>query len=158
MLATANAVIIELAGEPKGKGRPRFRVIQARSGKAFASAYTDASTRSYETLLREAAQGVMGDRPLLEGPLTVTVEARFSVPQSWSNRKKASALAGTVRPTGRPDLDNIVKVLDALNAVVWRDDSQIVEGNFSKVYADRPSLRIAVVPAALPLLNEMRAA
>lgn len=140
-------VVIELAGEPRGKGRPRSRIIKAKSGHSFVGVYTDAKTRSYEALLRDAAAQAVGANPLIDGPLIVWVTAKFSVPQSWSRRKKADALSGVVRPTGRPDVDNTVKLLDALNGIVWRDDSQIVECFVSKHYSDRPSLRIKVETA-----------
>lgn len=130
-------LIIELSGDPKGKGRPRF---SRKSGVA----YTPAPTRNYEAALRLAAQAVMLSAVPVEGPLKVVVDAFFGVPRSWSIRKRESALLGLLRPTGRPDLDNIVKVLDALNGVVWRDDSQIVLAIVSKRYSDRPRLRIEV--------------
>ena len=57
-------VLVEYAGAPKGKGRPRF---SRRSG----TAYTPTATRSYEGGLQYAAQVAMGDRPPLLGPLRV---------------------------------------------------------------------------------------
>ena len=64
---------------------------------------------------------------------------------SWSKKKTASALAGIVRPTKRPDVDNYAKAaLDALNTVVFADDSQITELNVSKHYDQRPGLTITV--------------
>jgi Holliday junction resolvase RusA-like endonuclease len=68
------------------------------------------------------------------------------VPQSWSAKKRAAALAGAIRPAKRPDLDNIAKMLDALNEVVWRDDAQVVSGLIEKLYSDRPRLRVEVGP------------
>lgn len=130
-------VTLVLAGEPKGKGRPRF-------SKATGHAFTPEKTRSYEGALRYAAQEEMGSRLPLTGPLEVVVEARMPVPKSWSKTKRAAALAGRIRPTGKPDVDNIFKMLDALNFVVWQDDSQIVEGVASKSYHEQPSLTIKV--------------
>lgn len=131
------AVVIELAGEPKGKGRPRF----SRKG---GFAYTPQPTRNYEAALRYAGQVAMRGAAPIDGALRVDVLAAFPVPQSWSKIKQARAHAGTLRPTGRPDLDNVVKMLDALNGVVWRDDAQIVTATVQKRYSDRPRLRIEV--------------
>jgi len=136
-------VTIELYGQPRGKGRPRSR-ISARGGSFAVAVYTDPKTRSYEAMLRDAAQQAMGDRPLFDGPLSVFVAALFLVPQSWPAKKRNAALDGFVRPTGRPDCDNIIKTLDSMNGVVWRDDAQIVECKVVKEYADRPLLRILV--------------
>jgi len=137
-------ITITLPGEPRGKGRPRARIARSRAGAQFVTIYTDAATRSYESLLRDAAQQAMAGQPLCDGPLKVKVAAFFSVPQSWSRKKREQALRGIVRPTGRPDWDNLVKMLDALNGIVWRDDSQIVQGFVSKSYADKPGLLIEV--------------
>lgn len=129
-------IIIELAGEPKGKGRPRF----TRAGIA----YTPAKTRSYEGMLRLAAQVEMRSRPPLEGPLLLYVQAYVPIPGSWSSKRQRLAAAGSILPTTRPDFDNYLKTLDALNGVVWRDDAQIVEQRFAKRYSERPRLHIVV--------------
>lgn len=134
---TINSVVVELAGEPKGKGRPRF---SRKSGVA----YTPAPTRNYEAALRIAGQSAMAGAAPILGPLKVQVLAAFSVPASWSKKKQADAINGVVRPTGRPDLDNVVKMLDALNEVVWKDDAQIVNASIVKRYSDRPRLLIEV--------------
>ena len=58
----------------------------------------------------------MGDSPLMNGPLSLVLDVRCAIPTSWSKKKQAAALAGEVWPTGRPDLDNIVKLYaDAFN-------------------------------------------
>lgn len=134
-------VSIDLLGEPKGKGRPRF---VRKTGVA----YTPAATRSYEGCLKHEAAMVMGGAPPIDGPIVVSVTAFFSVPQSWSAKKKEAALAGKLSHTTRPDVDNIVKMLDALNGIVWLDDKQIASSFIFKKYAERPRLNIIV--ARLP--------
>jgi Holliday junction resolvase RusA-like endonuclease len=149
---TAGPVIIELAGEPRGKARLRFRVVAPKGGKAFATGYTPKDTLSYENALAGAAQLVMGDRALLEGPLRVRVVAAMPVAQSWPKKRQAAALSGIERPTKKPDADNILKMLDALNHVVWHDDAQIVDVHIEKFYSAKPSLRVEVYSIASGLL------
>jgi Holliday junction resolvase RusA-like endonuclease len=91
-----------------------------------------------------AAQDVMDGRSPIEGPLKVCVFASFPIPASWPKKRRAAALAGTARPTTKPDADNLLKILDALNQVVWRDDSQIVDGFVRKLYSETPELVITV--------------
>jgi Holliday junction resolvase RusA-like endonuclease len=134
-------LVIELLGEPKGKGRPRFA---RRTGHA----YTPQETASYEACLRHEAALAMAGRAPLEGPLLVQVAAHFEIPASWSAKKRAAALAGEIRPTKRPDWENVAKMLDALNEVVWRDDAQVVSGLIEKHYSDRPRLRVEVAVLA----------
>lgn len=134
-----NTISIELAGEPHGKQRPRFV-------RATGRAYTPADTAKYESHLRLAGQDAMAGRAPLDGPLRVLIEARFPVPQSWSRKKREAALRGEVFPTVKPDADNLVKMIDALNEVVWRDDKQVVAAAILKLYSDRPALLIKVAP------------
>lgn len=135
--ALADPIKITLPGEPRGKGRPRFG-----NGRT----YTPDATRRYEDALRKvASEEARGRRPM-EGPLSVSIEARMPIPTSWRIRAKEAARAGDVRPTGKPDADNLMKVIDALNGIVWRDDSQIVEARVVKIYSEKPALVIDVRP------------
>lgn len=131
---------IVLLGKPVAKGRPRFNRETGR-------AYTPAATAKYETMLRYAAEQVMGDRPPLEGPLRLHMSIVAPIPVSWPAKRRASALAGEIRPTGKPDLDNFMKVIDAANLVVWVDDSQIVDATLTKSYGEKPMMLIRVEAA-----------
>lgn len=139
-------IVITLPGPVRGKGRHRSRIAKARDGRTFIANYADAATRSYEGMLRTVAAAVMGGRPPIEGPVLVKLVAVFAVPASWSKRKRAEALAGLIRPTVKPDGDNILKCCDALNGIVWRDDAQVVSAAIRKVYGERPGLTIEVTP------------
>lgn len=130
---------IRLAGCPRGKGRPRFM-------RSTGHAFTPAPTRSYESALRYAAQEAMQGRPPLDGALAVVVYARMPVPASWSLKKRISAFTGMLRPTTKPDVDNVLKTVDSLNQVVWRDDKQVVDAHVIKSYSDTPELVIEVTP------------
>ena len=129
-------IIVTLEGEPKGKGRPRF----TKSGHA----YTPRATTVYEHLLRMRAKDAMNGRKPLTGPLTVTVGAFFPIAKSWTKAEKAAAIDGTKAHTSKPDIDNIAKTLDALNGVVWDDDSQITQLTALKRYSSSPALVVTV--------------
>lgn len=146
--AAPRTIVVTLAGEPRGKGRPRS--ARLRSGRTVT--YTPEGTRNYEAALRLAAQEAMQGQRLLEGALSVTIVAHRSVPQ-WSDKRTALALAGAIRPVTRPDIDNITKTLDALEGVVFRNDSQIVESRVSKVYSATPRLEITVEELQAPTLE-----
>ena len=140
----ADPVVINFAGPPVAKGRPRFTSIGGRP-----IAYTPTKTRKYESALQYAAQQAMDGRPLLVGALSMSVVVSLPVPQSWSGKKQKQALAGEIMPTKRPDLGNYVKAAeDALNGVVFLDDSQVTFQTASKIYAEKPGLRIEVASYA----------
>lgn len=123
---------IELAGVPVGKGRPRFV-------KATGRAFTPEKTVRFEDRLSIAAQIAMAGRAPLDGPLEVEIEIRMPVPLSKPKRWREAALAGTIRPTKKPDWDNFAKTVDALNMIVWVDDAQIVDGRVRKIYHEAPA-------------------
>ena len=120
---------------PVAKGRPRM----TRQGRA----YTPAKTREAEGKII-AYFLTLGVTPKI-GPLDVSIFAIMPIPESWSKAKQANALAGLISPTGKPDLDNICKlVLDAANGVLWTDDSQIVKLDLCKAYGGKPGYILSV--------------
>jgi Holliday junction resolvase RusA-like endonuclease len=137
-------VRIDLAGPPRGKGRGR--AVATPQG---ARVYTDAKTRGYESALRYAAQKAMNGRAPIEGPVRLTMTVFFGIPESWPKRKRAQALAGTLWPTVKPDADNSLKLTDALNAIAFRDDKQVVIASVFKCYSERPGLTIEVETVGL---------
>ena len=135
-------IIFTIPGNPVGKGRPR---VSRRGG--FARMYTPEKTASYESLVAMAGAEAMAMRPLLDGAVAVTLDIRVPVPASWSKKKQAAALAGTVLPTTKPDIDNVEKaIFDGLNGVTWKDDVQVVSVNKRKRYSDTPGVEVLVVP------------
>jgi Holliday junction resolvase RusA-like endonuclease len=69
------------------------------------------------------------------------------VAQSWSKKKSAAALAGTVMPTKKPDADNVLKAIcDGINGIVFRDDVQVVNVSLSKRFSETPGVQVRVVP------------
>lgn len=141
---------IVLAGEPVGKGRHRSKLMSkiGDTGKAqtFIMNYPAPKTARFEDRLAWAAQVAMVGKKLLEGPLEVALTAYVSIPASKSAKWKAEALAGRILPTKKPDWDNFAKCSDALNKVVWIDDSQVVTAFVCKRYSDQPRMEIIVSP------------
>ena len=117
-------ITFRVPGVPRGKKRPRF----ARRGN-FVTTYQPEEDKKRESLIRACYLKAAGDIGPYDGPVAITIEALFTVPASWSQKKKACP--GPM--TSKPDLDNIVKsVLDALNKVAYLDDAQIVKQSSSK--------------------------
>ena len=65
--------------------------------------------------------------------------------KSFSKKKTALALAGELRPTSKPDLDNYAKILaDGLNEIIYKDDAQIIEIIVEKFYGDPPRAEVTL--------------
>lgn len=133
-------VLVQLPGEPRGKGRPNVFVLRGRIVQR-----PHPATFEYESLIRGAARNAMRGRAPFLGAIDLTIEAMFSVPDSWPKYRRREALAGVLPHTNKPDTDNIVKAaLDAMNKIVWNDDSQVVRIIASKHYGPTPGLMVAV--------------
>ena len=128
-------------GEPKGKGRPRF----SRVGN-YTKTYTPADTASYENLvkveyLRQCNNARFEDGTMLD----LRVIAYYGIPKSASKKKRRQMLDKGIRPTKKPDMDNIIKIIaDSLNNIAYRDDAQIVDTQVRKFYSERPRVEITI--------------
>ena len=69
----------------------------------------------------------------------------FPIPKSTRKKDVPAMRTGEIRPTKRPDLDNILKaVSDALNGIAYKDDSQIVAAVIQKFYSDKPRAEVEI--------------
>lgn len=101
--------------------------------------YTNTDVKSYANWVRLCFQKMYpGHLPsvFLEKPLSIKITAHFEIPKSYSKKKQELCLSGQVRPTVKPDTDNISKnIKDALNAIAYPDDKQVVCELVQKFYA-----------------------
>lgn len=119
---------------PVGKARPRFSHMTG-------VCYTPAPTRKAEAMIQSIANAKK--LPKLDGPIAFRVVFNIPIPKSWPGWKKDAALLEQVLPTGKPDLDNLCKLLfDALQGICFNNDSQLVYGNCRKRYSDSPGITL----------------
>lgn len=129
-----------IPGEPQGKARART-VKNKFSGKTMS--FTPDKTVNYENFIKQIF--MMRGHKKLEGELKMKVRAFFSIPKSTSHKKAALMECGGIRPTKKPDADNILKIIaDALNKIAYDDDSQIVSATIEKYYSDKPRVEVLI--------------
>lgn len=128
-----------ILGEPKGKGRPRFNT---HTGHAI----TPKDTVNYETLAHmEYMKQCENFRFPEDAMLDMRIKAFYSIPKSKSKKVKESMRKHIVRPTKKPDMDNVIKIIaDALNQVAYRDDTQIVDCQCRKFYSEEPRVEVSI--------------
>ena len=125
----ADALVFTIPGEPQGKARPRFTMVGGH-----ARTYTPAKTVGYERMVAVLAREA-GVLPC-EGPVTLSIAAHFLLPQSASKKRQAEMMK--LRPTKKPDIDNVAKaILDGLLSIAYGDDAQVVGLYVSKHWTDR---------------------
>ncbi len=132
-------VVFTVPGEPVGKGRPRFVRQTGRT-------YTPEKTANYENLVKLAYGAAAGGWMFPESAqLAIMIKAYYAIPTSKSKRMQNDMELGIIRPTKKPDMDNILKVVaDSLNHIAYKDDSQIVYAEVSKEYAKVPHVDVHI--------------
>lgn len=129
-----------------GRVQPQQRAGCDTRGK-YPKFYEQKESKNYRTEIKNAAfVAVNGKWPVLADALNLEVKEFRKIPESWSAKKQKQAADGAIRPTSRPDLKNIIWIVeDALNALMYKDDSQIVSYNGSgKFYGDIPRIEITI--------------
>lgn len=122
---------------PMAQPRPKF----ARIGNHVRT-YDPAKAGRYKQDIR--AQVISKPHEMMEGPITLICEFHMMRPKSHYNKKGLKKDA-PVWHTNKPDLDNMIKaVKDALNGIIWHDDSQVCNMLAQKQYRDVPGIRITL--------------
>ena len=130
----------KIPGKVQAKQRPRF----SKSGIV----YTPKETRVYENFVRACYSDYANQYKWepYDGQLRAEVEVFIQVPKSDSKLKKQAKIIGEIRPTIKPDCDNLAKsILDSLNGLAYQDDRQIIELSVKKFYAERSEVRVKLM-------------
>lgn len=122
-------VTVTVPGDPVPKARAR--VVNGR-------AFTPAKTVTGENQVQAAWVAATGGRRAPhDGPVVLHLDFHFTIPASWSKKRRQAVSDGSVPHRSRPDLDNLAKlVMDGLNGLAWTDDAQIAHLTATKRYAD----------------------
>jgi len=135
---------------PTAKGRPRVGKI-GNLARMFTPATTQKAEQEFVALAAPYAPTTPLDMPLR---VTLVFTLRSPAMPRW---KQQARDMGLVHPEGRPDVDNLAKlVLDALNRSgrFWRDDSRVVELRATKRYGDHVGTEVLI--EALPCVDSAK--
>ena len=128
----------EVPGKITGKARPRVNTMTGR-------AYTPGNTKDYEMLIKQYFKIKYPKFETLEGRIHVKIIAYFEPPKQTSKKQVELMLKNSISPTKKPDIDNVIKiVLDALNKMAFRDDSQITKIEIEKRYSEEEKIYVLV--------------
>lgn len=137
------AICFTIPGKPQGKARARTFYNPKTKGM---SSVTPEKTVLYENLVATCYMQQAGDESFADDDcLRVRIQAYFEPAKSISKVKRKGMLEGVILPSKKPDIDNIVKaVLDALNGVAYRDDTQVTELHVRKQYGEKPRVEVCI--------------
>lgn len=128
---------------PYGKGR-------ARGSRLHARPYTPAKTVKYEKLVKDECNDAMRRQgvEMFTGSVRVDITARLIPAKATSRKKLALMMSGEIRPTRKPDADNIAKaVCDALNKVAYPDDAYVATLHVERFYDTHEGVDVAIYPS-----------
>ena len=136
--------LFEVPGVPMAWKRARATV---RFGHA--SMFEDKRQSSYKADIRSYLKKQCGQVVALPCPFTLVVNFEFPLlkgdynGKGEPNKHGKAKLSGEEKRCKKPDLDNLVKmVMDALNGVVWLDDSQVHQLIVGKGYSSEPKTTV----------------
>ena len=125
--------------EPVAQGRPR---ASTRGG--FVKMYDPPKSREYKKQVKLILEQHKPSKPL-ETPLRVKMTFNRQYLKSFTKKQLKQAEDGFLMPVSRPDLDNYAKaMLDAMNGIIYKDDSQIVSLTLEKKYASESFTEIEI--------------
>src|SRR5690625_2830996 len=128
-----------IPGKPVAQGRPRA----ARRGNKIMM-YDPKPSKDYKEYVAKIAKEYAPEEPT-EAALGVQMKIYREIPKSTTKKDRKLINEGLKRPVVRPDTDNYTKaILDALNGIIYKDDSQIVDLKASKYYSDDPRVEIKI--------------
>lgn len=137
-------------GLPFGKQRPKVTVRKFTGSdgkeKKFAKAYTPEKTVNYENLVKMAYQEKAKGKKFKDGDmLDVRIIAYYNIPPSTSKKRRTMMLEHKIRPTKKPDWDNIGKIVcDSLNNIAYHDDNQVVDAQVRKFFSENPRVEVTI--------------
>lgn len=129
---------LEILGKPHTKQSVRSKIIH-KAGKSRVMHYKDSKVKAEEKSIKVqiSSQLPFGFEPM-SNPISLDVTFIFELPKSTKKElKEAVEKGGNIYfRDKKPDLvDNLMKGLcDAMNNVVYDDDSRIVEVSSRKIY------------------------
>lgn len=130
---------------PIPKQGDRTRQVNMKSGKSFIGHYQPKKITNEKDALILLAQEYRPEHIWTE-PIEVQVTFFFPWTKSITKKRKLSwSESGLDYKSTKPDLDNLEKMLfDALEGVIYQNDSQIVSKFSEKRLSDTPRIQIVL--------------
>ena len=128
-----------IEGQAVPQGRPRFT--------RYGHAYDPKKSRDYKEQVALAASLAMRGQSAFEKgtPLKCMISVWLKMPARFTKKQKELAEKEILRPTTKPDADNLAKAItDAMNGIVYADDAQIAELVCKKLYGAEPRVMVTV--------------
>ena len=127
-------LIFEIHTIPKPQKQTKF---------SYKGAYDP--SKEYKTALQWQIKPYAPSNPIL-GPVRVHISFFLPIPKITPSMRRKQMINGLCVPWRRPDLDNLAyTVTNAMQDIIYKDDSQIIDLVLSKRYAEIPKIVIKIL-------------
>lgn len=135
-----NTLTFEIPGVVQPQERPRF----SRKGKNVKT-YDAPKSKDFKDFVKLVAYQNKPSKLITES-IKLKADIYLMPPKKYRTGPKRKLIAsGELRPTTKPDLDNLIKgIKDGCNKIIWHDDSQVVEMTVRKFYSEQPRAEVTI--------------
>ncbi|MFJ5566159.1 RusA family crossover junction endodeoxyribonuclease [Lysinibacillus xylanilyticus] len=135
-----NVLKIEIHDDVQAQQRPKF----SRYGNNV-SVRDPKESKDYKSFVRLVA-AEYAPESLITEEIRLSIDVYLKIPKKYHTKPKMALIhAGKLRPTTKPDIDNLAKgIKDGLSKFVWYDDSQVTELVARKWYSDNPRAEVTI--------------
>lgn len=127
-----NCINIVIPGVPVARQRPRF--------SRFGTYDKQSDIKEFYRL--SIFPQLPRNFKVIGTPITLKLIFEMPIPSTTSKKKK-TLLIGKPH-IKKPDIDNLYKMLDAYNGVLWLDDSLIHRVTMEKIYSEIPKTTLMI--------------
>lgn len=132
-------ISIQIFGEVFSQQRPRFV-------RAPRNVIVYDPQKGEKDRYRWQIKSQFRNNPLLT-PVSLHIKFFLPIPKATSQIRKKEMIADIHHHQKKPDIDNLAKfVLDCMNGIVFKDDSQIYKLFLEKSYAEKEGILILIEP------------
>ena len=138
---------ISYIGKVQAQQRSGRRIVHTKDGREFIGSYDPKKSRDFKATLHLLAQTelIAEGKRTIECSCVMTIHYFVPIPKAFSNKKRQQALEGRIRPTNKPDVDNLAKsVMDAFTGVLYADDRLVVQLTVFKFYREREGVDVTI--------------
>lgn len=125
-----------IEGDPVSSKRPRY------SGRHF---YVPDAAKNKTIIGNIIKEQLPKDFELIKTGIKLNINA-YRSSKSFSTTEQVLCEYGYIRPTKKPDSDNVCKAyMDVMNKLVYDDDAQIFNLNYNAYFSNNPRVEIEVI-------------
>ncbi|AGO48590.1 RusA-like Holliday junction resolvase [Cellulophaga phage phi46:3] len=133
-----------ILGTPTPKQSARFRIIKGKKGN-FVSSYQKKSVKdAAKSIADQIREQLPKGFEIIDSPIQMDILFVFPPLKSWSKKKLKQLEDGeTIYKDTKPDIDNTTKnLLDAMEKLVFANDSRICRIRIQKIYGFKPRTEV----------------